>query len=306
MGVELEVLWRLCGTVSRRSARSALAVADTALERALSGGGLDPGSPEYAFYVRLLGSRIAAQRLLGRLESAAADAKRALELARADGSMPLLFSHCNSCDVDVARGDRDAALLNARRAVELAGRVDVPIASVFACSALGEAHLLSREFAQALDPLEQALALSRDQRVGGMLEGQHLAGLAEAHLGLGEVERARQSAQRAVEQGKGHAAVRGRLSLARTLMVAPGGEAAAEIESLLDEASDEIERGDWLLYVPQVHVERAALARLRGDGEARLQHLREAQRLFSEMGATGHAERVARELSEAGQVRSRS
>ena len=42
---------------------------------------------------------------------------------------------------------------------------------------------------------------------------------------------------------------------------------------------------------------RAELARRRGDDEACLRQLREAHRLYTEMGATGHAERVALELS---------
>ena len=71
-----------------------------------------------------------------------------------------------------------------------------------------------------------------------------------------------------------------------------------EIERLLDEATAEVERGSWLVYAPAVHVERAALAGLRGDEPERLCHLREAHRLYTEMGATGHAERVARELAE--------
>jgi hypothetical protein len=48
---------------------------------------------------------------------------------------------------------------------------------------------------------------------------------------------------------------------------------------------------------PFIHVERAALAQLLGDEAADERELREAQRLFAEMGATVRAERVARELA---------
>jgi len=41
---------------------------------------------------------------------------------------------------------------------------------------------------------------------------------------------------------------------------------------------------------------RAALARLVGDPTTAERHLREAYRLFTEMGAMGWAERVAKEL----------
>ena len=48
--------------------------------------------------------------------------------------------------------------------------------------------------------------------------------------------------------------------------------------------------------MPQVHEERAELARLRGDDATRERELREAHRLYTEMGATGHAERLAQKL----------
>ncbi len=50
-------------------------------------------------------------------------------------------------------------------------------------------------------------------------------------------------------------------------------------------------------YEPEVHEEWAEFARMRRDEATRKCHLREAHRLYTEMGATGHAERVGRELS---------
>ncbi len=41
---------------------------------------------------------------------------------------------------------------------------------------------------------------------------------------------------------------------------------------------------------------RSERAHARGDAASRERHLREAHRLYTEMGATGHAERLAREL----------
>ncbi len=46
----------------------------------------------------------------------------------------------------------------------------------------------------------------------------------------------------------------------------------------------------------QIAEERSRLARARADEAAREQYLREAHRLYTEMGAAGHAERVAQEL----------
>jgi hypothetical protein len=49
-------------------------------------------------------------------------------------------------------------------------------------------------------------------------------------------------------------------------------------------------------YEPFLHVERAELARLTGDKATCERELREAHRLFIEIGAPIHAEQVTREL----------
>jgi hypothetical protein len=48
---------------------------------------------------------------------------------------------------------------------------------------------------------------------------------------------------------------------------------------------------------PLVRVELANLARVTGDEATRQRELREAHRLFGEIGAEGHAARLAREIS---------
>jgi hypothetical protein len=53
--------------------------------------------------------------------------------------------------------------------------------------------------------------------------------------------------------------------------------------------------GSRILGPPVAEV-RAALAQALGDSMAREHHLREARRLYTEMGATGHARRIAEEL----------
>jgi hypothetical protein len=49
-------------------------------------------------------------------------------------------------------------------------------------------------------------------------------------------------------------------------------------------------------YEPLVRLERAELARLSGDEATRQRELRAAHRLFTEIGATGHIERLAKGL----------
>jgi hypothetical protein len=50
-------------------------------------------------------------------------------------------------------------------------------------------------------------------------------------------------------------------------------------------------------FEPLVHVELAELARQGGEEEECQRELREAQRLFTEIGASGHAERLAGALT---------
>ena len=50
-------------------------------------------------------------------------------------------------------------------------------------------------------------------------------------------------------------------------------------------------------FRPLIHERRSYLAHALGDEATHQRELREAHRLFTEIGATGHAERVARELT---------
>ena len=68
------------------------------------------------------------------------------------------------------------------------------------------------------------------------------------------------------------------------------------IEAALAEAEAWLEMSGAKSYEPFLHVERAELARLVGDEATRQRELREAHRLFTEMGAPIRAAAVAKEL----------
>ncbi len=86
-------------------------------------------------------------------------------------------------------------------------------------------------------------------------------------------------------------------TLARVLMKTGAEPATAESEEALRRCLELIDATGARSYVPFVHEVRAALARRRGDEEAWLRELRQAHGLFTEMGATGHAERIGHQLS---------
>jgi hypothetical protein len=87
------------------------------------------------------------------------------------------------------------------------------------------------------------------------------------------------------------------LTRSRALRETRGFEAVREIEATLAEADAWLEMSGARSYEPFLHVERAELARLTGDESTRERELREAHRLFTEIGATIRAEEVAKALA---------
>ena len=88
------------------------------------------------------------------------------------------------------------------------------------------------------------------------------------------------------------------LTRARALLSSEGAHCGAEVERTLADASALIEETEARCREPVVHEISAEVARLRGDEATRQHELHEAHRLFAEMGATGHAERIAPLLAE--------
>jgi hypothetical protein len=87
------------------------------------------------------------------------------------------------------------------------------------------------------------------------------------------------------------------LALARVLLGSAGAAARAETGAPLARALELARETGAKAFEPLVHVELAELAHQSGDHEGRERELLEAHRLFTEMGATGHAERLTAKLA---------
>jgi hypothetical protein len=87
------------------------------------------------------------------------------------------------------------------------------------------------------------------------------------------------------------------LTRSRALRASRGVEAEQEIEATIVQADAWLEMSGAQSYEPFLCVERAELARLAGDEASRQRELREAHRLFLEIGAPIRAEQVAKELA---------
>ena len=119
---------------------------------------------------------------------------------------------------------------------------------------------------------------------------------AEAHLGAGDWESAREAAERGLEGARRCYRMQIEICALRVLALAHAHQGESDGDSLLDEADAVIETSGARLMVPWIAEGRGRIAGLRGDAVERERHLRDAHRLYTEMGATGQAERLAREL----------
>jgi hypothetical protein len=86
------------------------------------------------------------------------------------------------------------------------------------------------------------------------------------------------------------------LALARVLLRTKGLAARSVIEAALEEASRITRQMQFKVFEPFACLERAELARLYGDEATCERELREAHRLFTEIGAPIRAAEVAKEL----------
>ena len=164
---------------------------------------------------------------------------------------------------------------------------------------MGLAHLLRGEPREALEFLEHAHEFRCERRTGLATGPADMAALAAANLAVGNTDRARTLVEEALAFARRGGAwlcgARVYLVRAQTLRESEGRAARDEIEATLARADALIREKGARAWAPFVCEERARLAQCQGDAAAD-RHLREAHRLFTEMGAMGHAERLAREL----------
>jgi class 3 adenylate cyclase/tetratricopeptide (TPR) repeat protein len=212
-------------------------------------------------------------------------------------NLPIAFG--SASEVAWLLGDAASATSYARLAIEFSEKVGLSGYRAAALVRLGAAHGLGREWPEAIDVCEQALGVARERRLAS--EAEALAHLALARLGSGDVGRAREAALEAValaaERGQTLVESQARIALARALRESDGPSACVAIEAELDRAAALIEEMGARVLVPRVLEERARLAHLLGDEPGFERGLRAAQRLFAELDATGHAERLAQELA---------
>jgi adenylate cyclase len=251
-------------------------------------------------YPNLFAQRGSSFLIMGRLPEAQRDYDHCLELARelAEAEIPG-WSHYWLAEILCFAGDFAGALRNARSALESAEQTGSLLTAVLGQQVLGRIHLAHGAWDEAAEALGESLRITRAEGAAQMEQPLILARLADAYLGSGDAERALSAASKAIELSR-HLGTRWKeipahLSRARVLRTRGAGDAREGVATALTAAEDLVSDTGARVYLPFLCEERAALAAQLGDASRREQYLHEAHRLFTEMSATGNAERLARE-----------
>ncbi len=154
--------------------------------------------------------------------------------------------------------------------------------------------------AAAREALRAAAAVVHDRRTQRAMLPLALALLAEAELALGERTEALATARKGIELGSAggcrYFEAEAQLSLARALLATNDAVPRAEIESALERAEHLVESIAGRALSPRIVELRGRLAVALADAPASDRLMRQALELYRAIGATGHAERLAREL----------
>ena len=234
---------------------------------------------------------------LGELDAALDQHSSQIEIARASGGERFGTggSLAGRARVYNWKGEMANARADALQAREAGEKLTIPLLVAWSEHMLGEAYLLEGNWPVAIETLERSLALARESATYTVQVPAVVAALSLAHLGERNLSRAREFAE---EAAGGTGWFLEDLVWARVLIQADGADSIATIRTRLDRARDWAGREGARPFAARICETYADLGRLVGDEAEAGHQLREAHRLYTEMGATGHAERVARELEE--------
>ncbi len=158
-------------------------------------------------------------------------------------------------------------------------------------------HWLRGQWTGVAEAAERLVELFRT--TGVIAQRHRLAFLAEALARLGDRDRAREIASRVLASPPTWFNVAETLlCCARALLWSSGPRAKKEVQSAAEASKEFIERTGAKGWLPFVHEVRAQLARVCGDDATCERERTEAERLWTEMGAPGHIERMDRDLEE--------
>jgi class 3 adenylate cyclase/tetratricopeptide (TPR) repeat protein len=180
--------------------------------------------------------------------------------------------------------ESELGLLDAERAAELANWAGDSQALIATQMALAVLRVECRDFEGGRAAAERALALIRERKTGLTWEVDIMVSLAGATLGLGDPEGARAMAEEAAVIAERRSLKRSvawaRSALGKMLLRSEGEAKAAE-EVLRDALAMSVRIG-YRVIEPHIHLDLAAVARLRGNETVAAEEEAEAQRILAE------------------------
>ncbi len=236
----------------------------------------------------------------GKPDEARASLERAIRQSRDLGHMEVV----NWClfglvEISWITGTDDQTLSNAQRALELGEQVGSPLSENIGYVCMGMAHLVRGDPQAALEPLEVAYHNCTERRLLRSWLPFVLGARSDAHLALGDANAAIESAREGIafsRRAKSYCfGLICELSLARALRTADARANESEILEGLARCDELLKLSDATGLAPAVAEERARLSAATGTADVS-DSLRAVQQQYADVGSTGHAERVAREL----------
>ena len=245
--------------------------------------------------------RAQALMFLGRLTEAWNQVRAAQRVAEESRELEVFtWMQVTRALLEYTCGRTESGLEHGRRSLDIAEKLDNEASRMAAYAALGLANLVEGQPAAARDAFRESATIARDRRVVRALLPLVLAGLAEAHLALGEPTEAVATAREGIDLGSAGGCLYNealaQLALAAALLATDCVVSRAEIESALERAEHLVASIEGRALSPRILELRGRLAAAVGDAPSSDRTFREALDLYRAIGATGHAERLAREL----------
>jgi adenylate cyclase len=252
----------------------------------------------YIPYLWLRSSRAWLLGKLGRLPEAYQEFDRALGAVREHGTeFDQHYAYQLRASIECLSGDAASAVEHGRRAHEMSDRLGGLFLRAQSCTAYGAALVAAGRFELAISLLEEAVETNRRY---GFLQWEAPGGhLARAHLACERLDQALATARDAIDWSAhgGFRLFELDAQVALVAILARRGEEPGAIRAAVERADTLVAETGAGLHAPRVEEARALWAQAAGDGDGRTAALREAARGYRELGATGDAQRVARELA---------
>ncbi len=236
---------------------------------------------------------------LDRLDDGLVAIEQAIDLTGEEGDGELQsWAHRHwAVFADLAGADPGVAAAHARQSMEWAEQAGGAWSRIFNREGVAISHAQRGEWREAVESVDEVLWIARDRRISLADVPLLLATRARAQIGLGDVAGARTTAEEAivvaVKCGTQFYEAQARLQLARALLADPASDEEQAAAAELNQALSIVNTLGIRSLAPHIHLEQSHLAQALGNETMRDAELRTAHRLFVEIGAHGHAEKIA-------------